>query len=189
MDMKSKETLRPGDNTVPGLAVWLTGLSGAGKTTISIALEEKLEKLGYRAQRLDGDVVRQKLTPDLTFTRGDRDKNIERVTFVAELLVQHGVIVLCAFISPYRHERQYARKEIGRFVEVFVRCPLEVCEARDVKGLYTKARRGEITHFTGIDDPYEEPENPEIVVDTNVLTLQEEVDTIVEHVQKNGFIE
>ncbi|MEE9166093.1 MAG: adenylyl-sulfate kinase [Candidatus Neomarinimicrobiota bacterium] len=187
--MKSKKTLRPGDNTVPGVAVWLTGLSGAGKTTISIALKEKLETMGYRVQRLDGDVVRQKLTPDLTFTKEDRDKNIERVTFVANLLVQHGIIVLCAFISPYEQERRYARGGIGRFVEVFVKCPLEVCEARDVKGLYSKARRGEIKHFTGIDDPYEEPENPEITVNTSKLALRDEVDSIIHYIRQNDFIE
>ncbi|MFQ6674466.1 MAG: adenylyl-sulfate kinase, partial [Fidelibacterota bacterium] len=103
-------------------------------------------------------------------------------------LVRHGVIVPCAFISPYRLERQYARKEIGEFVEVFIKCPLAVCEARDVKGLYTKARRGEITHFTGIDDPYEEPEDPQIIVDTSVMTLEQEVSSIIDYLQGNGFI-
>ncbi len=132
--MVSDKTLSPGNNHQEGVAVWLTGLSGAGKTTISIPLCERLESMGYRVQRLDGDVVREKLTPDLGFTKEDRDKNIERVTFIAERLVRHGVITVCAFISPYRAERQYARGEIGRFVEVFVKCPLEVCEERDVKG-------------------------------------------------------
>jgi len=186
--MKNDQRLRPGENRVPGIAIWLTGLSGAGKTTISIALNERLEEMGYRVQRLDGDVVRQKLTPDLSFTKEDRDKNIERVTFVAELLVRHCVIVICAFISPYREVRRYARKEIGRFVEVFVKCPLEVCEARDIKGLYTKARRGEIKHFTGINDPYEEPANAEITVDTSILTVEEEVDTILKYIQENDII-
>ncbi|MDP7611100.1 MAG: adenylyl-sulfate kinase, partial [Nitrospinaceae bacterium] len=109
-----------------GVCIWLTGLSGAGKTTISIPLVEKLREMGCKAQRLDGDVVREKLTPDLGFTKEDRDKNIERVTFVAELLVRHGVVTVCAFISPYKTERQYVRKETGMFVEVFVKCPLEV---------------------------------------------------------------
>ena len=186
--MKNEQMLHPIGNRIPGVALWLTGLSGAGKTTISIALEKKLEEAGYRVQRLDGDVVRQKLTPDLSFTKEDRDKNIERVTFVAELLVKHGIIVPCAFISPYRVERQYARKEIGRFVEIFVKCPLEVCEARDVKGLYTKARRGEIKNFTGIDDPYEKPENAEITVDTSILTVEEEVESIVSYIRKNNII-
>jgi len=182
--MENEMRLRPGGNRVNGVAVWLTGLSGAGKTTISIALKKRLEEIGYRVQRLDGDVVRKKLTPDLSFSKEDRDTNIERVTFVAELLVRHGVIVLCAFISPYQNERRYARQGIGRFIEVFVKCPLEVCEDRDVKGLYTKARRGEIKHFTGIDDPYEEPENPEVTVDTSRLTVGEEVETIIKHLHE-----
>ena len=144
--------------------------------------------MGYRVQRLDGDVVREKLTPDLGFTKEDRDKNIERVTFIAERLVRHGVITVCAFISPYRAERQYARGEIGRFVEVFVKCPLEVCEERDVKGLYAKARAGEIKNFTGISDPYEEPENAEMTVDTSQSTLEAEVDAIIGYLRENGYI-
>ena len=186
--MKNEEILTPGNNKQKGVAIWLTGLSGAGKTTISVLLQEKLQNMGYRIQRLDGDVVRQKLTPDLGFSKEDRDKNIQRVTFVAELLVKHGVIVLCAFISPYREERRNVRKEIGRFVEVFVKCPLEVCEERDPKGLYAKARRGEIKNFTGIDDPYEEPENAEIIVDTSKMTLEEEVEKIVTFLQNHNYI-
>lgn len=171
-----------------GVCIWLTGLSGAGKTTISIPVVEKLRERGYRVQRLDGDVVRDKLTPDLGFSKEDRDKNIERVTFVAGLLVQHGVITVCAFISPYRAERQYVRQETNDFVEVFVKCPLDVCEERDVKGLYAKARTGEIKNFTGISDPYEEPENAEIVVDTSQMTLEEEVDTIIAYLRENEYI-
>lgn len=171
-----------------GVCVWLTGLSGSGKTTISIPLVEKLREMGLRVQRLDGDVVREKLTPDLGFTKEDRDKNIERVTFVAELLVRHGVLTVCAFISPYRAERQYVRKETVNFVEVFVKCPLEVCEDRDVKGMYAKARAGEIKNFTGISDPYEEPENAEIVVDTSQMTLEDEVDTIIDYLRGNEYI-
>lgn len=186
--MVSDKTLSPGNNHQEGVAVWLTGLSGAGKTTISIPLCQRLESMGYRVQRLDGDVVREKLTPDLGFTKEDRDKNIERVTFIAERLVRHGVITVCAFISPYRAERQYARGEIGRFVEVFVKCPLEVCEERDVKGLYAKARAGEIKNFTGISDPYEEPENAEMTVDTSQSTLEAEVDAIIDYLRENGYI-
>ncbi|MCH7732342.1 MAG: adenylyl-sulfate kinase [Candidatus Marinimicrobia bacterium] len=180
--------LSPGKNDERGFAIWLTGLSGAGKTTISIPLGKRLIEMGFRVQILDGDVVRKKLTRDLGFTKEDRDKNIERVTFVAELMVRHGIIVICAFISPYKAERRYAREEIGRFTEVFVKCPLDVCESRDVKGLYAKARAGEIKHFTGIDDPYEIPENPEIVVDTSMMTLDDEVDKIIDYVQKYGYI-
>lgn len=186
--MVSEKTLSPGNNNQEGVAIWLTGLSGAGKTTISIPLCEQLESMGYRVQRLDGDVVRQKLTKDLGFSKEDRDLNIERVTFVAERLVKHAVITVCAFISPYRAEREYARDEIGRFVEVFVKCPLEVCEERDVKGLYAKARAGEIKNFTGIDDPYEEPENAELTVDTSLSTLQAEVDAIIVYLRENGYI-
>ena len=186
--MVDQKALVAGNNHQQGVAVWLTGLSGAGKTTISIPLSEKLEAMGYRVQRIDGDEVRQKLTRDLGFSKEDRDKNIERVTFVAERLVKHGVITVCAFISPYCAERQYARSEIGRFVEIFVKCPIEVCEERDVKGLYAKARAGEIKNFTGIDDPYEEPEDAEMTVDTSTTTLEEEVDSIIAYLQGNGYI-
>jgi len=186
--MSDEQAVKPGRNQERGVAIWLTGLSGAGKTTISIPLVEKLRTMGFCVQRLDGDVVRKKLTRDLGFSKKDRDKNIERVTFVAELLVNHGVVTVCAFISPYQAERQYARSEIGRFVEVFVKCPLEVCEERDVKGLYAQARRGEILNFTGIDDPYEEPENAEITVDTSEMTLESEVDAIILYLRENGYI-
>ena len=144
--------------------------------------------MGYRVQILDGDVVRQKLTKDLGFSKEDRDKNIQRVTFVAQQLVKHGVIVVCAFISPYLSEREYARSEIGNFIEVFVKCPIEVCEQRDVKGLYAKARSGEIKNFTGIDDPYEEPKNAEITVNTSTSTLDDEVDQIIKYMKNTNYI-
>ena len=144
--------------------------------------------MGYRVQILDGDVVRQKLTKDLGFSKEDRDKNIQRVTFVAQQLVKHGVIVVCAFISPYLSEREYARSEIGNFIEVFVKCPIEVCEQRDVKGLYAKARSGEIKNFTGIDDPYEEPKNAEITVNTSTSTLDDEVHQIIKYMKNTNYI-
>jgi len=186
--MKNNSPLSPSNNYNKGVAIWLTGLSGSGKTTISIPLLEKLKKMGYKVQILDGDVVRQKLTKDLGFSKEDRDKNIERVTFVAQQLVNHGVIVVCAFISPYISERLYARNEIDSFIEVFVKCPLEVCEKRDVKGLYAKARAGEIKNFTGIDDPYEEPKNPEIIANTSISSIDEEVDLIVNYLKTNNYI-
>ena len=187
--MVDEKTLAPGNNHHQGVAVWLTGLSGAGKTTISIPLCEKLEAMGYRVQRMDGDVVRQKLTRDLGFSKEDRDKNIERVTFVAERLVKHGVITVCAFISPYRAERQYARSEIGHFVEIFVKCPIEVCEERDVKGLSAKARAGEIKNFTGIDDPYESPENPEIIINSSGNSPEMLVDQIYSKIKGVGYFD
>ena len=186
--MEKNKTLFPGNNKQEGVAVWLTGLSGSGKTTISIPLCEKLESMGYRVQHLDGDVVRQKLTKDLGFSKEDRDQNIERVTFVAERLVKHGVISVCAFISPYKKERQYARDEIGRFVEVFVKCPLEICEERDVKGLYAKARAGEIKNFTGIDDPYESPQESEMVIDTTSISPEEAVQEVMIYLEKEGLV-
>ncbi len=186
--MNQNKPLTALNNYEKGVAIWLTGLSGSGKTTISIPLVDRLKNIGYRVQILDGDVVRKKLTKDLGFSKEDRDKNIQRVTFVAQQLVNHGVIVVCAFISPYLSERQYARSEIGNFIEVFVKCPIEVCEQRDVKGLYAKARSGEIKNFTGIDDPYEEPKNPEITVNTSTSTVDDEVNSIIKYMKNNNHI-
>ncbi|HIE37603.1 MAG TPA: adenylyl-sulfate kinase, partial [Anaerolineae bacterium] len=149
-----------------GFTLWFTGLSGSGKTAIAKQVERELRRRGLKVERLDGDIVRQALTRDLGFTKEDRDKNIERVTFVAKLLTRNGVAVLCSFISPYRERRAKTRREIGTFIEVYVECPLEVCAQRDVKGLYAKAFAGEIENFTGVSDPYEPPENPEIVCRT-----------------------
>lgn len=172
-----------------GVTIWLTGLSGAGKTTIAVPLTEELLSRGLRAERLDGDVVRKSLTRDLGFSKEDRDMNIERVTFVAKLLTRNGVIVPCAFISPYRAERARAREEIGEFIEVYVECPVEVCADRDVKGLYAKAYAGEIPNFTGVSDPYEPPENPEIVVHTANETVEESVGKIIAYLEENGYID
>src|SRR3970282_1287658 len=156
-----------------GVTVWVTGLSGSGKTTVATRVHELLQDRHILAERLDGDVVRQSLTRDLGFTKEDRDKNIERVTFVAKLLARNGVVVLTAFISPYRRMRDNARAEIGDFLEVFVRTPMEVLLERDVKGMYKKAMAGEIQNFTGVNDPYEEPSNPELVLDTAGETIDE----------------
>ncbi len=171
-----------------GFTLWMTGLSGAGKTTIAKALEPALRARGVRFERLDGDTVREGLTRDLGFSKEDRDKNIERVTFVAKLLSRNGVGIVASFISPYREAREKVRAETTNFIEVFVNAPLQVCADRDVKGMYAKAFAGEITHFTGVSDPYEAPVNPEIEVRTDRETLQESVDKIVAFLEAQGFI-
>lgn len=171
-----------------GFTLWFTGLSGAGKTTVAVALAEKLRARGVKVERLDGDVVRQSLTRDLGFSKEDRDKNIERVAFVAKLLSRNGVGVLAAFISPYRVTREMVRKETTNFIEVFVHAPLEVCAERDVKGMYAKAFAGEIENFTGVSDPYEEPINPEIILHTHQETLDESVQKCLDYLEESGYL-
>lgn len=171
-----------------GFTLWFTGLSGSGKTAIAKRIEQELRRRGLRVERLDGDIVREGLTRDLGFSKEDRDKNIERVTFVAKLLTRNGVAVLSSFISPYRERRNLSRQEIGEFIEVYVECPLEVCAQRDVKGMYAKALAGEIENFTGVSDPYEEPENPEIVCHTAQETLEESVAKVVAYLEGQGYI-
>jgi bifunctional enzyme CysN/CysC len=158
--------------------VWLTGLSGAGKSTLANELEKRLRARGVRTYLLDGDNVRHGLNSDLGFSAEDRIENIRRVAEVAKLMVDAGLVVITAFISPFRAERQLARSLMapGEFVEVYVNTPLVVAEQRDPKGLYKKARRGELKHFTGIDSPYEIPEKPEIVIDTTAHSVQESAD-------------
>ena len=172
----------------PGFVLWFTGLSGAGKTTIALALLPKLKELGMNVERLDGDVVRESLTKDLGFSKEDRDKNIERVTFVAKLLSRNNVAVLASFISPYAETRDYVRNETTNFIEVYVSAPLEVCEERDVKGMYAKARSGEIKNFTGISDPYEAPLNPDIEVPTHEQTVEESADFLIAELEKRGLL-
>ncbi|MUL35433.1 adenylyl-sulfate kinase [Gloeocapsopsis dulcis] len=162
-----------------GMTLWFTGLSGAGKTTISKAVEEQLREQGYKVEVLDGDIVRENLTKGLGFSKADRDENIRRIGFVAQLLTRNGVIVIVSAISPYRAIRDEVRSKIGNFIEVYVNAPLAVCEDRDVKGLYKKARAGEIKSFTGIDDPYEPPLNPEVECKTNQETLSESVEKVM----------
>jgi adenylyl-sulfate kinase len=171
-----------------GFTLWFTGLSGSGKTTIAQGVEQELRRRGLRVERLDGDTVRQGLTRDLGFSKEDRDKNIERVTFVAKLLTRNGVAVLCSFISPYRERRALTRQEIGEFIEVYVECPLEVCMQRDVKGLYEKAIAGQIPEFTGISDPYEPPENAEIICHTAEETPEQSVAKVLSYLEEHGYI-
>lgn len=171
-----------------GFTLWMTGLSGAGKTTIAKILEAELKKRELKIERLDGDVVRQSLTRDLGFTKEDRDKNIERVTFVAKLLSRNGVGVVCSFISPYQAVRDNVRSETTNFIEVFIHAPLEVCEDRDVKGMYAKARTGEIANFTGISDPYEEPVNPDVVVHTHEESPEESAARLIAYLEEKKFI-
>lgn len=170
-----------------GVTVWFTGLSGAGKTTICMAVEQKLREQGYKVEVLDGDVVREKLTKGLGFSKLDRDENIRRIGFVAHLLTRNGVIVLVSAISPYRQVRDEVRQQIGSFIEVYVSTPLSVCEQRDVKGLYKKARAGEIKQFTGIDDPYEPPTNPELECRTDLEMVKESADKVLAKLSDLGY--
>ncbi len=171
-----------------GVTVWFTGLSGAGKTTISRAVEQELRSRRRLVEILDGDIVRQNLTKGLSFSKEDRDENIRRIGFVAHLLTRNGVIVLVSAISPYREIRQEVRERIGDFIEVYVNAPLEVCEQRDVKGLYKKARSGEIKQFTGIDDPYEAPLKGEVVCRTDLESEAESVAKVLRTLEEFGYL-
>lgn len=171
-----------------GVTVWFTGMSGAGKTALAIPLEKMLKERGLKVERLDGDIVRQSLTRDLGFSKEDRDKNIERVTFVAKLLTRNGVAVLCSFISPYREVRANVKKQVGNFVEVYCYASLETLIARDVKGLYKKAIAGEIENFTGISDPYEAPENPDVAIDSGSETIEESLAKIMSKLEELGYV-
>lgn len=171
-----------------GVTIWFTGLSGAGKTTINDALTAKLRDRGLKLEVLDGDIVRTNLTKGLGFSKEDRDENIRRIGFVADLLTRNGVIVLVAAISPYRAIREEVKARIGDFIEVYVSAPVEVCEERDVKGLYAKARSGEIKQFTGISDPYEPPLEPEVNCETHKETLEESVNKVIAKLEERGYI-
>lgn len=172
----------------PGFCIWLTGLPSAGKTTIGKVLAERLAQRGWYAELLDGDEIRRGLSADLGFDRVSREAHAGRVTFVAKLLARNGSIPIVALISPYRSSRAKARAEIGRFVEVYVNTPLDVCEQRDVKGLYKKARAGEIKEMTGIDDPYEPPEHPEVVLDAVRGTPAQSADTLLAELERLGWL-
>ena len=175
-----------------GQVIWLTGLSGAGKTTVARALQRELTALGHRVETLDGDEVRENLSRGLTFSKEDRETNVRRIGFVARLLARNGVIVLASAISPYRQSRDDVRRSIesdgAQFIEVFVRCPLQVLIERDVKGLYKKALAGEIENFTGISDPYEAPLAPDVVIDSSAESVEESAALILERLIESGAL-
>jgi len=175
-----------------GFTLWFTGLSGAGKSTLSVPIAERLKSMGYKVELLDGDVVRTNLSKGLGFSKEDRDINIRRIGFVAQILSRNNVVAITAAISPYREIRDEVRKLITNdgagFVEVFVKCPIDVLAERDVKGLYKKALAGEIKNFTGVSDPYEEPVNPEVVVDSSKEKVEDSVDKIITRLKELGHI-
>ena len=173
--------------TGDGFTVWLTGLSGAGKSTLATRLEAELRRRGHRVELLDGDVVRTNLSKGLGFSREDRDTNIRRIGFVAKLLSRNGVATIVAAISPYRAVRDEVRNEIGRFVEVYVSCPLPDLVRRDVKGLYARALTGEIENFTGVSDPYEPPLSPEVTVETGREAIDESLAKILAALEECGY--
>ena len=177
-------------NQHKSVILWFTGLSGSGKSTIAHAVEEALYQSGHRTFVMDGDNVRHGLSSDLGFSDADRQENIRRVAEVAKLMLEVGVITLTAFISPFAAERNLARSLVqnGDFIEIHCLCDLEICEQRDVKGLYMKARRGEIKHFTGISSPYEAPEKPELQLDTGINSLQDCVDNVLSLLKQRSII-
>ncbi|HEY3280073.1 MAG TPA: adenylyl-sulfate kinase [Gemmatimonadales bacterium] len=171
-----------------GFTLWFTGLSGAGKSTLAAAVGQELRRRGLRVEVLDGDEVRQNLSKGLGFSREDRDTNIRRIGYVAKLLTRHGVAVITAAISPYRAVRDEVRRDIGHFVEVFVRASLDECIRRDTKGLYRRALAGAVSQFTGVSDPYEEPLTPELVVDTERETVPDSAARVIDRLLELGYV-
>lgn len=165
------------------ILIWFTGLSGAGKTTLSTTVATELTNRGIHTQVLDGDVLRQDLCKDLGFSREDRSENIRRAGEVAKLLVDNGTLTLAAFMSPMAQDRESVRQLIGaeRFVEIYCKCSIDVCEARDIKDLYKRAKLGQISHIIGRDEPYQEPQSPDLVIDTGLLTIKESVERIMNY--------
>lgn len=179
--------IRYGKKEIKPAVLWFTGLSGSGKSTLSEGIFQKMKDKGLKVEHLDGDSIRD-IFPKTGFSKEERDRHIKRVGFLASKLEKNGVFVISSFISPYQETRDFVRNMCDNFIEVHVATPLDECERRDTKGLYAKARKGEITQFTGIDDPYEEPVNPEIKVDTTNLTVDEAIDKVLEGVfKKNGL--
>ncbi|MEI3607496.1 adenylyl-sulfate kinase [Pseudogracilibacillus sp. SE30717A] len=177
-------------NNHKSCVIWFTGFSGSGKSTIANELDAQLYLLGIRSYLLDGDNVRHGLNKDLGFSSEDRHENIRRIGEVAKLFVLSGQIVMTAFISPFKQDREQIRNlfEEGEYIEVFINCPFEICEHRDPKGLYKKARNGEIQDFTGIDSPYEPPNNPELIINTDQFTVKEAVEVILEYLRGRGIL-
>jgi adenylylsulfate kinase len=165
----------------PAPVLWFTGLSGSGKSTIATRVHEGMVRRGVEVEYIDGDALRE-VFPSTGFTRAEREEHLRRTGYMASRLAAHGVTVVASFVSPYRESRDFIRRLCPGFVEIYVATPLEECERRDVKGLYARARRGEIRNFTGIDDPYEAPERPELTLDTRALTVDQAVAAVLEHV-------
>ncbi len=182
-------TIASTTSTEAGVTIWLTGLSGAGKSTIANSLVDHLRAHGKKVELLDGDVVRTNLSKGLGFSKEDRDTNIRRIGFVANLLTRNGVAALVAAISPYREVRDEVRETIGQFVEVHVDASLDELVRRDVKGLYEKALRGEIENFTGVSDPYEPPVTPEVYIDTEAETVEESVAKVIAKLEELGYVD
>jgi adenylylsulfate kinase len=177
------------EEDMKGFTIWFTGLSGSGKTTLAQIIANGLRKAGHKVEMLDGDIIRTNLSKGLGFSKEDRDENIKRVGFVCDLLSRNGVIAIAVCISPYRKIRDFNRKRIGRFFEVYAKCDLKECIKRDPKGMYKKALAGEIKNYTGIDDPYEEPLNPEVVVETDKETPEKSAEKIMKKLKDLNFLE
>ncbi len=189
--MAKKEKMMSEDSPqklIKGVTVWFTGLPSSGKSTIARLLERQSKKWGVKAELLDGDVIRTNLSQGLGFSRSDREINIKRIGFVSQLLTRNHVMTIVSAVSPYQDVRDFNRRLIGNFVEVFVKTSLEECEKRDVKGLYKKARAGEIKEFTGISDPYEEPVNPDLICETEKETAEESLKKVVLKLQELGYL-
>lgn len=171
--------------------IWLTGLPASGKTTIAQELEKRLYEMGGHTYILDGDNVRHGLNKDLGFSKEERKENIRRIAEVAKLFCDAGIITICSFVSPYKEDRETARNlvEESEFIEIFVKCPVEICIERDPKSMYKKALAGKMKSFTGVDDPYEVPESPDIVIETDRLTLNESVETVLRYLKGNGVFQ
>jgi adenylylsulfate kinase len=174
--------------TDSGFTIWFTGYSGSGKSTLSEIIEQRLKERGRKVEALDGDIVRTNLSKGLGFSREDRDINIKRIAFVCSLLTRNGVVCISAAISPYNEARAWARRQIGNFVEIYVKCPIEICRQRDVKGLYKLAAEGKI-NLTGVNDPYEEPEYPELIIESDKETIEESVERIFAKLEDLGYLE